>query len=267
MTYPVFDSHCHLDTDAFDADRDEVLARAVAAHVRGIVVPATDVASCDSTAALVARCAGRDDIEVYGTVGVHPHEARHLDDDGLAHIERLSHLPRIVAIGETGLDYHYDFSPPEVQRASLRAQVRLAVRRAMPLVLHCRNAESDLLDIVEAEGGRSCGGVVHCFTGTWETAERFLALGFYLGFTGIITFRNAEALRDVVRRVPIDRLLIETDSPYLAPIPHRGKRNEPAHVALVAETVGPLHGLSAAEAARVAEANTRRCFNLPLQTT
>ena len=259
MTFPVFDSHCHLDAKAFDADRDEVVARAIAGGVTGVVIPATDEASSDKIMALLETLSG---LEAYGAVGVHPHEADTFTEVGMSHIESLTHHPRVVAVGETGLDYYYDFSPREAQQRALRAHVRLAARRGLPLVLHCRDADADLLAILCEEGASACGGVVHCYTGTVETAQRLLEMGFYLGFTGIITFRAAETLREVVKIVPMSRILVETDSPYLAPIPHRGKRNEPAYVSRVAEAVGAIHGLTAAEAAEVTAINTRRCFNI-----
>lgn len=260
MTFPVIDSHCHLDADAFDGDRDDVVARAVAAGVTAVVLPGTDLASSEKALALLPHMHG---LEAYAAVGVHPHEAASFDDTVRVRIEQMSHMQGVVAIGETGLDYHYDFSPREAQRASLRAHVRMAVARNLPLVLHCRDAEADLLAIVEEEGGTRCGGVVHCFTGSAAMAARLVEMGFHLGFTGIITFRNADALREVVRQVPLERILLETDSPYLAPIPYRGKRNEPAHVAKVAEIVATLHGLTPAAAAASAAENTRRCFRLP----
>lgn len=260
MTFPVFDSHCHLDAKAFDEDRDAVVARAAAAGVIGVVLPATDRDSSDKIVTLLDTLTA---LEAYGAVGVHPHEAASFSDEVMAHIEGLTRHPRVVAVGETGLDYYYDFSPREAQQASLRAHVRLARTQGLPLVLHCRDAEADLLSILDAEGAAQCGGVVHCFTGTAETAQRLLGMGFYLGFTGIITFRTADALREVVKMTPLSRILVETDSPYLAPIPYRGKRNEPAYVAKVAEVVGQLHGTSAAEAAASAADNTRRCLRLP----
>jgi TatD DNase family protein len=255
--YPIFDSHCHLDAEQFDADRAEVVRRAVDAGLAGVVIPATDRASCDKAVSLLDRLDG---LPAYAAVGVHPHEAKAVDERDMAAIEALSEREGVVAIRETGLDYHYDFSPPEVQRASLRAHVQLAVRRRLPLVLHCRNAEADLLAILREEGASA--GVVHCFTGEWETAEQLLDLGFHIGFTGIVTFRNAEALREVVRRVPLDRILLETDAPYLAPIPYRGKRNEPSFLPRVAETVALLHSLTPSETARAAMENTFRCFRL-----
>lgn len=259
MTFPIFDSHCHLDAADFEPDRAEVIARARAAGVTAAIVPATDLPSSEKTVALVAATT---EIETYGAVGIHPHEAKAFDDAAMAELEALSREARVIAIGETGLDFHYNFSPPEVQQSSLRAHIRLALRRGLPMILHCRNAEEALLQILDQENASACGGVVHCYTGSMDTAERLLDRGFYLGFTGIVTFKNAAALREVVRRVPPSRILLETDSPYLAPIPYRGKRNEPSFLPHVAETVGTLHGKSAADMAYLAIENTRRCFHL-----
>lgn len=258
-SFQICDSHCHLDAVEFDDDREDVLGRAAEAGVSCVIVPGTDMASSRKVKDLVPAI---DILQAYGAVGVHPHEAKELDGSCVAELETLSRQPHIVAIGETGLDYHYNFSPPDVQQASLRDHVRLAVRCGLPLILHCRNAEDDLLRILVEEEGTRCGGVVHCYTGTLSSAERLLGLGFYLGFTGIVTFRNSAALRDVARQVPISRILLETDAPYLAPVPYRGKRNEPGFIPRIAETMALLHERSPAEVAAATYENTRRCFHL-----
>lgn len=264
--YAIVDSHCHLDAEPFDADRAEVLARARAAGVTVVVVPGTDLASSRKAVDLVRAASGEP--RLFAAVGIHPHSASECltpaegtADDVLEALRGLALEPGVVAIGETGLDYHYNFSPPDVQRASLRRQVRLARALDRPLILHCRDAEADILRIIAEEG--ASGGVVHCYTGGLETAQALLAAGFYLGFTGIVTFKNSQALRDVAAAVPLDRILLETDSPYLAPIPHRGRRNEPAFLPGVAAVIAGLHGLSAAALAQRAAENTARCFRLP----
>lgn len=260
--YPIIDSHCHLDASEFETDLSEVLDRAREAGVSAVIIPGTDL---PSSARAVSLCAPEASPQRYATVGVHPHAARSLVEDletGLATLEELAQNKGVVAIGETGLDYYYDFSPPEAQRDSLRHHVRLAHRLKLPLVLHCRDAEADLLEILEVEEAQRVGGVVHCFTGTPPTAQRLLELGFHLGFTGIVTFKNAQALRDLVATLPLERVLLETDSPYLAPIPHRGKRNEPAFVPQVAATLGPVLGLEPAALARQTNTNARRLFGL-----
>ncbi len=256
----IFDSHCHLDASDFDADRPQVMARAVAKGVTSFLIPATDLASSVKTCDLVDSLAC--DYDVYGAVGVHPHEANRFDDEVATAIDGLAGHPRIVAVGETGLDYHYTFSPRELQLASLRSHVHLALRRDLPLILHCRNAEADLLSLLEQEEAPRCGGVIHCYTGDLSTARHLLAMGFYLGFTGIVTFRNADALREVVRQAPLDRLLLETDCPYLAPIPYRGKRNEPSYLPGVCTTIAGIHGVEPELIARITRENACRCFRL-----
>jgi len=252
----VIDSHCHLDAEQYDPDRDAVIERARDAGVTTVVVPGTDLASSEKA---VALSQGAHSIPLHATVGVHPHEAKGYADA----MPRLRALAAgAVAIGETGLDFHYTFSPQELQCESLRAHVRLARALDLPLVLHCREAEPALLQILEEEHASECGGVVHCYTGTMETALRVLDMGLHLGFTGIITFKNAVALREVLARVPLDRILLETDGPYLAPIPHRGKRNEPSFLPRIAEAVAAVKQVPVARLTENAAENTRRLFRL-----
>ena len=230
------DSHCHLAGDEFAGDLQAVVARAREAGVsRALVILAAEddaeIARAATVTAAWPPCRF--------AVGVHPHHA-HLfasnPGDAAELVERrLDSLPAARAVGEIGLDYHYDFSPKEVQQEVFRQQLRLARARRLPVVIHTREAEEDTLQILEAEGGPELRGVFHCFTGGVAAAKRALETGFYLSLPGILTFPKAGELRDAVRTVPLDRLLIETDSPYLAPIPYRGKRNEPAFVARVAE--------------------------------
>lgn len=256
----LFDSHAHVDGPEFDADRDDVLARARAAGVRRIVVIGAvgDPSSAERAVALAER-----DDHVWATVATHPHDVANMTPAWWATHDRLARHPRVVAIGETGLDYYYEHSPAEVQQRHLRRFVREAGRAGLPLVIHCRDAFPDLLRIFAEEDAGAVGGVIHCFSGTAEEAEACLALGFALSFSGIVTFKTADRLRDVVRLTPPDRLLIETDAPFLAPMPHRGKRNEPALVRHVAEEVARVTGRSLAEVARLTTANTERAFRLP----
>lgn len=257
----LIDSHCHLDAEEYDADRSDVLARAWAAGVTAVVVPGTDRRSSSRAVDLVEEVLPEGP-RLFAAVGIHPHSASEHDADAMAALEELSGRSRVVAVGETGLDFHYNFSPPERQRDSLRDHVRLARRRRLPLVLHCRAAEDDLLAILEEEGARECGGVVHCFTGSGPMAERLLEMGFFLGFTGIVTFKNSADLRKVAAGVPADRILLETDGPYLAPIPFRGRRNEPSYLPRVAEVLAEERGTTAQELAEAARRNTIRCFHL-----
>jgi len=257
----VIDSHCHLADEAFAPDLDEVVARATAAGVERALVILE--AGNNAEAAQAARLeAIWPDARV--AIGVHPHQAHQFASDPLRAAaivrEQLAATPAARAVGEVGLDYHYDFSPRGVQQAVFRAQVRLARELDRPLVIHTREADEDTLAILRDEGGGGVRGVLHCFTGSPVLADAGLALGFYVSFAGIITFPKAGELRETARRVPIDRLLTETDSPFLAPVPHRGKRNEPAHVARVVETLADVHALAPAEIARRTAANFHTLF-------
>jgi len=257
---PLIDSHCHLDQDAFDDDRDAVIARARAAGVERMITIGAGgpLASNHAAVALAERDSG-----IFAAVAVHPHDASEITDDTYTELRRLWAHPRVVAVGETGLDYYYNHSTPETQREHLRRFVREAGRAGLPLVIHCRDAYDDLLTIFRDEGAAAIGGVIHCFSGTAREAEACLALGFTLSFSGIVTFKNADALRDVVRTTPADHLLVETDAPFLAPVPHRGKRNEPALVRHVAEEIARATGRSLDDIAAQTTRNAERVFRLP----
>jgi TatD DNase family protein len=257
---PLIDSHCHLDQDAFASDRTAVIARARAAGVgRMITVGAGGPLASNHAAIAIAET----DADIFAAVAVHPHDASDITDDTWDELRRLWAHPKVVAVGETGLDYYYEHSPAEVQQRHLRRFVREAGRAGLPLVIHCRDAFPDLLRIFKEEDAAAIGGVIHCFSGTPDEAEACLALGFALSFSGIVTFKTAESLRATVRRTPLDRLLIETDAPFLAPLPHRGKRNEPALVRKVAEEIARTTGRDLTEIAAVTVANTERAFRLP----
>ena len=259
---PLVDSHCHLDAARFDADRAAVLERARTAGVGAIVNIGCDLVGSRRSLTLAAT---HDD--VWATVGVHPHEAKEAVEGFAAELVRLAAHPRCVAIGECGLDYHYDHSPREVQRAVFAAQIEVARRAKLPLVLHIRpsdghDAFDDAVQMLVHEGGRDCGGVFHCFTGTVAQARRALELGFVVSLPGVITFRDAGELPDVARFLPMDAMLVETDAPYLAPVPHRGKRNEPAFVALTADAVAAARGQPAMIVREATGDNARRLFGL-----
>jgi TatD DNase family protein len=258
------DSHNHLTAEDFDADREAVLARARAGGVPVSIVIGSGygVEANRRAAELAAREPG-----LWATVGVHPHEARLLDDAGRERLREWLALPRVVAVGECGLDYHYMNSPRETQREVFAEQVALARERDLPVSIHVRDdgpdAYEDLLAIWRAEGGGAVEGVLHCYTGGLDFARRALDQGLLVSFSGILTFKRAGELRDVARGLPLDRLLVETDAPFLAPEGQRGKRNEPAWVARVGEVLAALHGVALEEAARVTARNTRRLFRLP----
>lgn len=235
------DSHCHLD---MLENPEEALARATAAGVSRVVTIGVDAASSE-WAVEFARARS----SVWATVGLHPHDAKDRTDSLMARFGELARDDRVVGIGETGLDFHYDHSPRDVQREVFAEHVRLANRTGKALVVHTREAWDDTFRILEAEG-RPERLVFHCFTGGAEEAGRALASGAVLSFSGLVTFRNAEAVRDAARATPLDRMLVETDAPYLAPVPHRGRTNEPAFVALVASAVASIKGVAEDEVAR-----------------
>ena len=254
------DSHCHLADAAFETDLDAVVERARAAGIAGSLCIVD--AGSDEEAVRAARVAQAWPGTRFA-VGVHPHQAgQHADRPGevIDVVSRaLESLQRVRAVGEIGLDYHYDFASPEAQRDVLAAQASLAAARDLPVVIHAREAEAEVLDLLQPEGAGRLRGVFHCYTGDVQTARRVLDLGFHVGVGGIVTFPRGDNVREVARFVPLDRVLVETDSPFLAPVPFRGRRNEPAWVAHVARTIGDLLGL-APEA--VAEQTTRNFTTL-----
>jgi len=239
------DSHAHLDDSKFDADREAVVERARAAGLRYLLTVGGGTGPERLGASL--EIAERYDW-VCATVGLHPHDARHFRETHLDQIRTLARRPKVVAIGEIGLDYHYSHSPREVQKQVLIRQLELAREAMLPVIVHCRDAWPDLREIIEAHWrARGLGGILHCFSGSREDAFQFLGWGFLVSFAGNITFKKADELRAVAREVPLDCLLTETDSPYLAPVPHRGKRNEPAYVREVTRALAALRGLAEAE--------------------
>lgn len=259
---PLCDSHCHVAEPAFDADRDVVLERAAEQGVTTLVCIGGDPSV--SSARAVALAGRHGAVDIFASVGVHPHDARLADDAVFARLEALAADPGVVAIGETGLDYYYDHSPRPSQREAFVRSIALARARRLPLVVHVRDAHDEAADILRAERATDFGGVIHCFTGNRDDAHRYVALGFHVSVAGIVTFKNAEALREAVRSVPRERLLVETDAPFLAPVPHRGRRNEPAWVRVVAEAVAAVRGEPFVELAAATTANARRLFQLAI---
>lgn len=258
------DSHAHLTAPEFGADRTAVLERARDAGVSGFLAVGAGW-GIDANEAAVALAASEPD--VWAAVGVHPHDAQALDDEGRARIAAWLERPRVVAVGECGLDHHYDHSPRPVQRAVFAEHVAWARARDLPVSIHVRGddpaAWEELLDVWRAEGRGEVAGVLHCYTGSLAFARRALDARLEISFSGIVTFRNADDLRAVAAALPLDRILVETDCPLLAPVPHRGRRNEPAHVAHVGAAIARARGIPVEEVARASSANARRLFRLP----
>jgi TatD DNase family protein len=257
------DSHAHIDGPEFDTDRDEVIQRAQAAGVGTIL----NVGTGDPHSGVFERAIelGRDNAFVYSAIGVHPHDARFYDDAVEQKTKDLiARNERVVAWGEIGLDFHYDNSPRDVQMDAFKRQLRAAASCDVPVIIHTREAEAETIEILRSEyGGAERRGVFHCFTGSKELAQQALELDFMISFSGIVTFRKAEDLRDVARQVPLENLLIETDCPFLAPVPHRGKRNEPSYVVEVARCIAELRGLQIEEVAQATTGNFKRFLRIP----
>lgn len=251
----MIDSHCHLDGPKFAGDRDAAVDRALAAGVEAMVSIGTGEGPPDLEAGI--RMADRYPC-VWTTAGVHPHDAAKAGDDTILRLEALLGHPKVVAVGEIGLDYHYDFSPRDKQRAVFIDQIDLANRKGLPIVIHTREAWEDTFALLEAYWNPAAGGIMHCFSGGPKEAERSLAMGFHISFAGIVTYPKATDVQAAAKLVPAERLLIETDAPYLAPVPHRGKRNEPAFVVETARRVAELRGEAIEEVASATTKNWRR---------
>ncbi len=258
------DSHAHLDSPRFDADRQAVIERAKEAHVAVIVNVGTDLKSSQQAVGLAAE----HDM-IYAAVGMHPHHAKRLDGTALAGLRELAQHPKVVAVGEIGLDFYRDLSPRDVQQRAFRAQLAWAAKLGKPVIIHDRDAHKEVMSILAdwATGQKNSPlagrmGVLHTFSGDSAMAEWAMDLGFYISISGPVTYRNARQLPKIVQSLPLDRLLVETDCPYLAPHPHRGKRNEPAYVRLVAERIATLRGIPLHSLAEATTANTRRLFGL-----
>jgi TatD DNase family protein len=250
----LIDSHCHLDSDQFDEDREAVIARALESGVSKMVAIGTGNGPPDLQAGI--RLAEKYEA-FYATVGVHPHDAsKPFDRD---HLAALAHHPKVIAVGEIGLDYHYDFSPRETQRAVFIQQMQIASTAKKPIVIHTREAWDDTISTIRDHWNPSLGGIMHCFSGNPEQAQQALDLGFYLSFGGIVTFPKAREIQESARTCPADRILIETDAPYLAPVPKRGKRNEPA---FIIETVRKLSQLRAVSEQEIADSTTTNFHRL-----
>jgi TatD DNase family protein len=258
MTH-IIDTHCHLDVADFGPDRAEVLARARAA---GITVMVCIGSGRDIGAARDAVRLAAAEPDVFAAVGVHPHDVAGMAEADWDELAVLGRAPRVVGIGETGLDYYYDHSPRDAQREAYRRFIALARDVGRPVISHVRDAHADAAEILAASDAAPLGGVIHCFTGGVDEARRYLDLGQHLSFSGILTFKTAAPIREAAAFAPADRILVETDAPFLAPIPYRGKRNEPAFVVKTVETLAGLRGIPFEEAARLTSENARRLFRL-----
>jgi TatD DNase family protein len=253
------DTHCHLDFNTISTDVDAVIDRAKAAGVTRIIIPALDLDSVRAIMALV------DQYEpLFAAVGVHPNSARDWQDAWIDDLREFTRMNKVVAIGEIGLDYYWNKTPSEVQHHAFAKQLELAAQCELPVIVHNREASSDIVAALEASSlARSeRPGVLHSFSADWSTARAVLDLGFYVGFTGPLTYRKADELREIASRAPLDRILVETDSPFQTPHPHRGSRNEPAYVRLVAEKLAEIRDLPYAEVARITTENAERLFDL-----
>lgn len=253
----LFDTHTHLNADQFETDCAEVIERAEASGVSRMVVVGFDRPTITKAMEIIDAYPA-----IYAAIGWHPVDAIDMNEEDLHWIETLSRHPKVVALGEMGLDYHWDKSPAAIQKAVFRKQIQLARKLNLPIVIHNREATEDVLTILEEEQAQEVGGIMHCFSSDWDAAKRSLDLGFHLSFGGPVTFKNAHETREVAMKVPLDRLLIETDCPYLSPHPYRGKRNEPARVKLVAEQLAELHNLTLEELASLTMENANRLFRI-----
>ncbi len=251
----MIDTHCHLEMEPFDVDREDVIKRAQEAGLEAIITIGSDFEGNRGGVALAEKYDS-----VFAAVGMHPHDAKNLTQAAFDQIKIWSAHRKVVAIGEIGLDYHYDHSPREVQRAAFRQQLDFAIETGLPVCVHSREAKEDTLQILKDSGIRQ--GVMHCFSGDRDMAEEVLAMGFHISIAGPVTFKKASQLREAAKIIPDERLLVETDAPYLAPEPYRGKRNEPAFVVHTARLLAELRGVSAEDIDRITTTNAKRLFKI-----
>jgi TatD DNase family protein len=253
----LFDTHVHLNAEQFEDDLEEVIERAKSAGVSNVVVVGFDRPTIIRAMELVEQY----DF-MYASIGWHPVDAIDMVQADLEWIEELTRHPKVVAIGEMGLDYHWDKSPKEIQKEVFRKQIRLAKKVKLPIIIHNREATSDIMEILKEENAAEVGGIMHCFSGSPETAKACIEMNFYISLGGPVTFKNAKKPKEVAAEIPLDRLLIETDCPYLAPHPNRGKRNEPSFVRLIAEEIAEIKNVSLEEVAQKTERNAKKIFGI-----
>ncbi len=252
-----FDSHAHYDDKKFDRDRHGLIDEINKTGVSNIINVGADISSSKES----VKLANRYDF-IYASVGVHPHDVSKMSEGDISILTDLASDPKVVAIGEIGLDYHYDFSPRDVQKLWFRRQLQLAKELKLPVIIHNREAHADSMEIVQSEGISRIGGVFHCFSGSYEMAEKLLQMGLYLSVAGPVTFSNAKKLVEVVKRIPMDRMLIETDAPYLAPEPFRGKRNDSGYIKFTAEKIAEIKDMTLEEVAKQTSDNAKRLFGI-----
>jgi len=253
------DTHTHLDDARYNNDREAVITRAREAGVEAFVTIGCDLDTSEAAVQLADQ-----HLFVHASIGVHPHEVKHISHGWYDEFRQLAKSKKVVAYGEIGLDYHYNYSSPKEQRDRFREQIQLARELRLPLIIHTREAQEDTIAILKEENASEVGGVFHCFSGDAWLAKEGLELGFYLSFSGILTFQNAAALREIAKQTPLNRVLIETDCPYLTPVPYRGKRNEPAYVSKVAQQLASIHSpaLSLEQIGRQTSDNAKRLFKI-----
>lgn len=251
------DSHAHLDDEAYDDDRSEMLSRARKSGISLVINVGYDLPSSRNSVALA-----REHDFIYAAVGIHPHDADTATGDAFNELREMAKFPKVVAIGEIGLDYYRELTPGEVQQEAFRKQISLAKELNKPIIVHDRDAHGDVMAILKEEAPFVKGGILHCFSGSWEMAKECLKLGFYISIAGPVTFNNAGKLKEIAAQVPLERLLIETDSPYLTPQPHRGKRNESSYVVHVAERIAELREITPEEIGEVTTANAKKIFGI-----
>lgn len=253
----LIDTHVHLMDKKFSQDLPQVLANAKEAGLAYMINVGYDLASSRMAVEMAQT-----EPSLYAVVGVHPHDAKFCTPEALSELEQLAREPKVVAIGETGLDYYRNLSPKEVQQEAFREQIRLAHKLNKPIVIHDRDAHGDVMQILKEEKVSAIGGVLHCYSGSWEMAREAMKMGLYISLAGPVTFKNARRLQDIAKLMPLDYLLIETDCPYLTPEPYRGKRNEPAYVVRVAEMIASVKRIPVEEIARATTANAKRLFGI-----
>ena len=253
----LFDTHAHLNAEEYKEDLDEVISRALEAGVTNMVVVGFDRPTIEKAMELVDRY----DF-LYASVGWHPVDAIDMTEEDLVWIEELAAHPKVVALGEMGLDYHWDKSPKEIQKIVFRKQIQLARKVHLPIIIHNREATADIIEILKEEKADEVGGIMHCFSGSPEIARECVNMNFYISLGGPVTFKNAKRPKEVAAEIPLDKLLIETDCPYLTPHPYRGKRNEPSYVKLVAEQIAEIKGITYEEVAEVTSKNAKKFFGI-----